>query len=167
MLSSRYQIRYMNRQLKLLLSPTKSHPLLAFLDLANICLMADFSVRIVDCGLATYVTEEPGEATVSVGRTGTPGYTCPQYLQWQISFQSACDVFSLGVVICELVTGVLSRIETQHQMTYIVNGRNLEEDADICVDWDDGCLQKMSSLALKCMAYSASSRPLIRDIVKG
>ena len=76
-------------------------------------------------------------------------------------------MFSLGVVICELVTGVLSRIETQHQMTYIVNGRNLEEDADICVDWDDGCLQKMSSLALKCMAYSASSRPLIRDIVKG
>lgn len=76
-------------------------------------------------------------------------------------------MFSLGVVICELVTGVLSRIETQHQMTYIVNGRNLEEDADMCVDWDDGlCLKKMSSLALKCMAYSASSRPLIGDIVK-
>ena len=27
---------------------------------ANICLCSDFSVRVVDCGLAKYVTEEVG-----------------------------------------------------------------------------------------------------------
>ena len=39
---------------------------------ANICLTGDFSARVIDCGLAKYVTEEPGSFT-SAGPTGTPG----------------------------------------------------------------------------------------------
>jgi predicted RNase H-like HicB family nuclease len=66
---------------------------------ANICLCSDFSARVVDCGLAKYVTEEAGSFSTAgktmqcpssfwstfqltpifnAGPTGTPGYTCPQ-----------------------------------------------------------------------------------------
>ena len=39
---------------------------------ANVCLMGDFSARVIDCGLAKMVTEEPGSFSTA-GPTGTPG----------------------------------------------------------------------------------------------
>lgn len=39
---------------------------------ANICLTADFSARVIDCGLAKHVTEESGSFSTA-GPTGTPG----------------------------------------------------------------------------------------------
>ena len=41
---------------------------------ANVCLAADLSVRVVDCGLSKYVTELPGSFS-SFGPSGTPGET--------------------------------------------------------------------------------------------
>ena len=42
---------------------------------ANVCLTADLSVRVVDCGLSKYVTEPHGSFS-SAGPTGTPGEYC-------------------------------------------------------------------------------------------
>jgi serine/threonine protein kinase len=38
----------------------------------NICLAADLSARIIDCGLSKYVTESDGSVSTA-GRSGTPG----------------------------------------------------------------------------------------------
>ena len=49
----------------------------------------------------------------------------------------------------------------------IENPRTPEDDADVCVDWNDRtCLKKMSSLASKCMRFHANSRPKIGDVVR-
>ena len=96
------------------------------------------------------------------------GYTCPHYLLSRPSFSSACDVFSWGVVVCELITGNISCNESQHYLMYKMNKTSsLEDDADACVDWGCGrSLRKMAELALKCMRFAPDRRPSIGRIVK-
>ena len=63
---------------------------------ANLMLAAEGRLRIVDFGIAL----APGRETVS---GGTPGYMAPE--QWGGVGDARSDVYSLGVVVTELLTG--------------------------------------------------------------
>eukprot|EP00540_Astrosyne_radiata_P003265 CAMPEP_0116841606 /NCGR_PEP_ID=MMETSP0418-20121206/11034_1 /TAXON_ID=1158023 /ORGANISM="Astrosyne radiata, Strain 13vi08-1A" /LENGTH=112 /DNA_ID=CAMNT_0004472083 /DNA_START=1 /DNA_END=336 /DNA_ORIENTATION=- len=81
--------------------------------------MSDYTAKLIDCGLAKFVADENSPMRVSIkpsqrmssdgGVFGTRGYICPKYSDsHSFKFQAACDVFSLGVVLAELITGYLS-----------------------------------------------------------
>ncbi len=70
------------------------------------------------------------------------GYICPQYSLREISFKSACDVFSFGVLLCEIITGRISGTgETDSRRSHHCSiykrtrKRKLEDDADDFFDW--------------------------------
>jgi serine/threonine protein kinase len=71
---------------------------------ANILIDSDLDPVVVDFGLAHHVHESTmkGETVF-----GTPGYTAPEVLDPPYSADQRADVFSLGVLFHELLTGQL------------------------------------------------------------
>lgn len=68
---------------------------------ANIMLQADGNVKVTDFGTAVSVS---GEATQLLGLVGSPYYMSPEQVREEtLTYQS--DMFSLGVVMYELLTG--------------------------------------------------------------
>ncbi|EJK54581.1 hypothetical protein THAOC_25776 [Thalassiosira oceanica] len=135
----------------------------------NVCLTTDFRVRVIDCGLGKYVTEQLGRFS-SGGPSGTPGYTCPHYLMGGCAYESACDVFSFGVLLCDLITGSSSSHKSQHYFRYktktIKGGPTcLVENADECADWEGISLECLVDLALRCMESIPADRPDVVDVL--
>jgi serine/threonine protein kinase/formylglycine-generating enzyme required for sulfatase activity/cephalosporin-C deacetylase-like acetyl esterase len=82
------------------------------LKLANVMTTTDSGIKILDFGLAKDVraTDADDETKTSAGATafgvvmGTPAYMSPEQVEGK-PVQASTDIFSLGVVLFELVTG--------------------------------------------------------------
>jgi hypothetical protein len=94
------------------------------LNPANILINAEGEPIVVDFGLALRLDAGTTRLTQTGQMLGTPGYTAPEQLSGVPEAQGpSCDVFSLGVILYELLTGqmpfgrtlqeVLLRIMTQ------------------------------------------------------
>lgn len=60
-----------------------------------------FDIRIADFGLSTFIEDENKLLFL---KCGTPGYAAPEMLREQ-GYSYKCDMFSLGVVFFNLLTG--------------------------------------------------------------
>jgi tetratricopeptide (TPR) repeat protein len=70
---------------------------------ANVLVTSDGAVKLLDFGTASLLAEGPG-ATVTHARMLTPRYASPEQLRGERSSVTG-DVFSLGVILYELLTG--------------------------------------------------------------
>jgi len=68
---------------------------------ANIMVLPDYSVKVMDFGIARVDTSSMTKTGVAMG---TPNYIAPELLQGK-KVDRRVDIFSLGVVIYELLTG--------------------------------------------------------------
>ncbi|KAI2494513.1 serine/threonine kinase [Fragilaria crotonensis] len=166
---------------------------------ANICLADDLTPRLIDCGLATFVPDDNSSATlgsspVTLQSTtggfafGTPGYMCPFYVKKKgagnpCPYIAACDVYSIGVVLVELILGCLNGVRStrndsqfldvfekyvQHERTYhrIVDGwKNLIRDADPTVMWNQDALEIACRAAIQCMDPFPELRLSTKDLL--
>ncbi|KAI2494853.1 serine/threonine kinase [Fragilaria crotonensis] len=161
---------------------------------ANICLAEDFSPRLIDCGLAKFVRDSnatPGAVTLKStnrnGTFGTPGYMCPEYALKsakgrQCSYIAACDVYSIGVVMVELVLGSLTGGQsTQNDSQFldvyekyvmndhhelIVDGcEKLKHDADPTIIWNPVAIELVCKAAVQCMAPVSGKRLCTKDLL--
>ncbi len=85
---------------------------------ANILLTSDNDIKISDFGAALSVTAE----TTQVSGIGSPAYMSPEQLQ-EMTLSHQTDIFSLGVVMYQLLTGALPFKSTNnYSMVYqIIN----------------------------------------------
>ena len=75
----------------------------------NLLLDAHGRVRIVDFGVAKLVGEDPRDITLTMpgARVGTPHYMAPEQVEKPSDVDHRADIYSLGVVLYELLTGEL------------------------------------------------------------
>ncbi len=74
----------------------------------NILLNADGEPIIVDFGLARQLATDAARLTQTGQVLGTPGYAAPEQLSGVPTAQGpGCDIFSLGVILYEVLTGQL------------------------------------------------------------
>jgi serine/threonine protein kinase len=126
----------------------------------KIFLADDFTARLIDCGLAMFVSEERFSSI-------------PEY---------ACDVYSIGLVMVALILGCLdgrksNRIGMQFDDVFcryvkdqserlIVNGwEKLMRDADPSIIWDTDSLELACRIAISCMAPSPDGRLNTYDLL--
>ncbi len=68
---------------------------------ANIMVLSDYTVKVMDFGIARVDSSSLTRTGIAMG---TPNYIAPELLQGK-SVDRRCDIFSVGVVIYELLTG--------------------------------------------------------------
>ncbi|KAI8015057.1 putative LRR receptor-like serine/threonine-protein kinase [Camellia lanceoleosa] len=140
---------------------------------SNILLDSKFTAKVADFGLSRLASIPDIEGTVpahvSTVVKGTPGYLDPEYfLTRQLTDKS--DVYSLGVVFLELLTG----------MHPISHGKNIVREVNIACrsgiifsvidermgSYPSECVEKFVSLALKCSQEETSARPSMAEVVR-
>ncbi|KAJ6832427.1 putative LRR receptor-like serine/threonine-protein kinase [Iris pallida] len=139
----------------------------------NILLDSKFTAKVADFGLSRLAPVPDIEGTVaghiSTVVKGTPGYLDPEYfLTHKLTDKS--DVYSLGVVFLELLTG----------MRPISHGKNIVREVSSAyrsglvfsvVDsrmgsYPSECIERFVSLALRCCQDETDARPPMTDVVR-
>ena len=76
----------------------------------NILLDAAGRVKVTDFGIAQFAADEPRTALTATGTLlGTPEYVAPEQMLPAAAVDQRADIFSVGVVLYELLTGQLPR----------------------------------------------------------
>ncbi|XP_062081648.1 probable LRR receptor-like serine/threonine-protein kinase At1g06840 isoform X2 [Humulus lupulus] len=154
---------------------TEANPPIFHRDIkaSNILLDSKFVAKVADFGLSRLapVPEIEGNVPdhVSTVVKGTPGYLDPEYfLTHKLTDKS--DVYSLGVVFLELLTG----------MQPISHGKNIVREVNLAFQsgmifsvidgrmgsYPSDCVEKFLSLALKCCQDDTDSRPSMAEVVR-
>ncbi|XWS13022.1 hypothetical protein CRYUN_Cryun36dG0001900 [Craigia yunnanensis] len=154
---------------------TEAHPPVFHRDIkaSNILLDSKLNAKVADFGLSRLapVVEEEGTVPdyVSTIVKGTPGYLDPEYfLTHKLTDKS--DVYSLGVVFLELLTG----------MQPISHGKNIVREVNMAhqsgmmfsmIDSGMGsypseCIESFVGLALSCCHDKPEKRPSMLDVVR-
>ncbi|ONM36852.1 probable LRR receptor-like serine/threonine-protein kinase At1g06840 isoform X1 [Zea mays] len=140
---------------------------------SNILLDSKFVAKVADFGLSRLAPVPDIEGTlpahISTVVKGTPGYLDPEYfLTHKLTERS--DVYSLGVVFLELLTG----------MKPIQHGKNIVREVNIAYQSGDvsgiidsrmssyppECVKRFLSLAIRCCRDDTEERPYMADIVR-
>ncbi|KAM2613972.1 hypothetical protein TB2_028642 [Malus domestica] len=154
---------------------TEANPPIFHRDIkaTNILLDSKFIAKVADFGLSRLAPVPDFEGTlpahVSTVVKGTPGYLDPEYfLTHKLTDKS--DVYSLGVVFLELLTG----------MQPISHGKNIVREVNIAFQsgmifsvidgrmgsYPSECVEKFLSLALRCCKEETDARPSMAEVVR-
>ncbi|KOM28135.1 hypothetical protein LR48_Vigan503s001000 [Vigna angularis] len=150
---------------------TEANPPIFHRDIkaSNILLDSKFTAKVADFGLSRLASEGSGTKYLSTVVKGTPGYLDPEYVLTH-KFTDKNDIYSLGVVFLELLTGMQPISRGKHiinevnaacrsGMIYSVIGKRMGL-------YPSDCLDKFLTLALRCCKDKPEERPSILDVVR-
>ncbi|CAI9782339.1 unnamed protein product [Fraxinus pennsylvanica] len=139
----------------------------------NLLLDSKWTAKVSDFGISRLapISDVKGvtEAHISTNVKGTPGYLDPEYFLTQ-KLTEKSDVYSLGVVFLELLTG----------MQPISHGRNLVREVNIACQsgtmfslidesmgpYPSDCIKKFMQLAIRCSQDETKDRPSMLEVVR-
>lgn len=140
---------------------------------SNILLDSRFVAKVADFGLSRLapVPDIEGDLAshVSTVVKGTPGYLDPEYfLTHKLTDKS--DVYSLGVVFLELLTGrqpifhgknIVREVKSAYQSGNIFSAVDARMGS-----YPSECIEKFVSLGLQCCQDETDTRPSMREVVR-
>jgi hypothetical protein len=122
---------------------------------ANVLLTADGTLKITDFGLAKQLDDQAGQ-TETGAVMGTPSYMAPEQAQGRIKeISPATDVYALGAILYELVTGAppFEAPSTLDVLMMVV-----AEEAVPPSQKQSGVPAELDTICLKCLAKKAALR---------
>ena len=117
----------------------------------NVVVTADYTAKLIDCGLAKYKPEgRGGTVTATTGvAVGTPGYMCKTYIDTTI-FDAKSEIYSVGIFFLELLAGRVQQRGISLYNIYVEDEEELVADARAGA-WQPQCLKDMDELARECL----------------
>ncbi|XP_031372205.1 probable LRR receptor-like serine/threonine-protein kinase At1g06840 isoform X2 [Punica granatum] len=140
---------------------------------SNILLDSKFNAKVSDFGISRLFPEADADASVSAHIftyvKGTPGYVDPEYFQThQLTEKS--DVYSLGIVFLELLTGMETISHGKHIVQEVLAACRADLMFSIIDQsigpYPDDCIKKLLGLALKCCEEEGEDRPMMLEVVR-
>ncbi|CAL4993592.1 unnamed protein product [Urochloa decumbens] len=136
----------------------------------NILLDKNMVPKLADFGLSKLVADQRTHTTQSA--IGTTRYLPPEYIKKNF-FSNKLDIFSLGVVMIEVMTGAVgyNNIDDMSPEEFIdrvhERWRNRLQGTPRCTSLEGQCNQvkKCIQIALKCVLADRKQRPNIGDIL--
>ena len=129
---------------------------------------------LIDFGLAKKMAAQPGReyATTTRSGTGTRGYTCPEYMFGDCEYSEQQEVYSLGVVLLELFTGLVAAAQKNRFLACPDHERNREDqqhrrrmrESDNRLPQAPQRVNELRRLALRCVSNRPEDRPKLEDV---
>ncbi|PWA73353.1 protein kinase-like domain-containing protein [Artemisia annua] len=141
---------------------------------SNILLDSQMNAKLSDFG---FVREGPrdGRTHISTTVVGTKGYAAPEYVQTG-HLTAKVDVWSYGIFIEELITGRRPSAQNNSERTLksiswicCCSGSeklNLVADPRLKGKYSEKSMQKLSSIAEKCLVKDPKLRPTMRQVLE-
>ncbi|CAJ1056274.1 interleukin-1 receptor-associated kinase 4 [Xyrichtys novacula] len=140
---------------------------------ANILLDENFVAKISDFGLTRASAKRTSTTMMTERVVGTRAYMAPEAMRGEITAKS--DVFSFGVVLLEILSGLPPAAENQEpqflmEMRYDID----DEDEDLTLedfldkkmgDWEQSHVESIYSLACNCLHERKNRRPVIKQVL--
>ncbi|KAG9455337.1 hypothetical protein H6P81_008241 [Aristolochia fimbriata] len=143
------------------------------LKASNILLDDQFNCKLCDFGSAKMGFSSTVLPSSAKSMMGSPGYADPHYLRTGI-ISKKTDVYSFGVLLLELITGIEAFCEEKGQFLTSVFGSALNEPRKVVemadarlrgeFDWEEATT--MASIAASCLSQQPSLRPSMGEILR-
>ncbi|XP_062182925.1 uncharacterized protein LOC133887032 [Phragmites australis] len=134
---------------------------------ANILLNDDMVHKIADFGLSRCFDEKQSRA-ITKNLVGSQGYLAPEFDSGLITFKS--DIYSLGVIIIEILTGQKAYPEIDNVLQGWSAGFIMSQgDKQLKTSWGDKRLELVrvcAEIGIKCIDYKLEKRPLKGRIIE-
>lgn len=112
-------------------------------------------LRVTDFGLAKQIDEVESNLTIQGAVVGTPAYMSPEQARAEDSLAATSDIYSLGVILYELLTGKLPCIGKNHLATIkLIEQGEFEAPRSL----NSRIPRDLESICLKCLAHRCSDR---------
>ncbi len=124
---------------------------------SNVLVRADGTPVLLDFGIAQALDRRRGPSSVEAGYF-TPGYASPEQLRGE-AVATATDVYSLGLILFELIAGRKARIDTaDHTVTLLGEAAVRPSELAVDVPWRGRLAGDLDAIVLCATAAEPASR---------